>query len=228
MTKLKSKKMSKQTVAIIIMAVIMVAMLAFGGTFAYFTATATEKSSGDITTGYVKLESDATFVAAATHVIPGTTIIDGPVTVTPSQDGTGSYIALRFIVEIKKHGEAEFTVATDDNAFNFDEVVNAGKWFRDNTNNMFIYGSAANTYTEVSTGDAIQFTTDDLIFDVDDNMIEGQDQSELNYMNATIKVTIRAASIQSSDGKGGKVPGETVTTELKALLDSATYPDIIA
>ena len=227
MTKLKSKKMSKQTVAIIIMAVIMVAMLAFGGTFAYFTATATEKSSESITTGYVKLESDATFVAAATHVIPGTTIIDGPVTVTPSQDGTGSYIALRFIVEIKKHGEDAFTVATDDNAFNFDEVVNDGKWFRDTTNNMFIYGKAANAYDEVKAADPIQFTTDDLIFDVSDNWIEDAGQSELNYMNATIKVTIRAASIQSSDGQGGNVPGETVTTELKALLDKGTYPDVI-
>lgn len=228
MTKLKSKKMSKQTVAIIIMAVIMVAMLAFGGTFAYFTATATEKTSGEITTGYVKLESDATFVTATTHVIPGTTIIDGPVTVTPSQDGTGSYIAIRFIVEIKKQGETAFTVATDDNAFNFDEVVDDAKWFRDTTNNMFIYGSEANTYEEVKAADPIQFTTDDLIFDVDDNWIEDQGQSELNYMNATIKVTIRAASIQSSDGKGGKVPGETVTTELKALLDKGTYPDVIA
>lgn len=227
MTKLKSKKMSKQTVAIIIMAVIMVAMLAFGGTFAYFTATATEKTSGEITTGYVRLESDATFVASTTHVIPGTTIIDGPVTVTPSQDGTGSYIALRFIVEIKKQGEDAFTVATDDNAFNFDEVVAKG-WFRDTTNNMFIRGSAANTYTEVSAADPIQFTTGDLIFDIDDNWIEDQGQSELNYMNATIKVTIRAASIQSSDGQDGKVPGETVTTELKALLDKGTYPDIIA
>ena len=93
---------------------------------------------------------------------------------------------------------------------------------------MFIRGSAANTYTEVSAADPIQFTTDDLIFDIDDNWIEDQGQSELNYMNATIKVTIRAASIQSSDGQGGKVQGETVTTELKAKLDSATYPDIIA
>ena len=38
MTKMKSKKMTKSTFAVIIMAVAMVAMLAFGGTYAYFTA----------------------------------------------------------------------------------------------------------------------------------------------------------------------------------------------
>ena len=93
-------------------------------------------------------------------------------------------------------------------------------------------GSTGNLYIPTVCPDGTlgaDFSTgNDGLFDVDDNMIEGQDQSELNYMNATIKVTIRAASIQSSDGQGGKVPGETVTTELKALLDSATYPDIIA
>ncbi len=229
MTKTKKRKMSKSTFAIIIMAVVMVAMLAFGGSYAYFTATAT-KSSGDITTGYVRLTSAATFVQTATHVVPGTSIIDGAVTVTPTQDGTGAYVAVRFIVEIKKQGEDEFTVATSDNAFNFDEVLDDAAWFYDSTNNMYIYGSAANTYTEVpsSSSNAINFTTGDLVFNVNDNWIEGEDQSELNYMKATIRVTIRAASIQSSDGQGGNIAGTDVSTQLKAILDNATYPDIIA
>ena len=207
----------------------MVAMLAFGGSYAYFTATATPKSSGDITTGYVRLESAATFVQTNTHVVPGTSIIDGAVTVTPTQDGTGAYVAVRFIVEIKKQGEGEFTVATSDNAFNFNTVLASG-WFYDTTNNMYIYGTAANTYTEVpsSSSDPINFTTGDLVFNINDNWIEGEDQSELNYMKATIRVTIRAASIQSSDGQGGNIAGTDVSTQLKAILDNAKYPDIIA
>lgn len=95
---------------------------------------------------------------------------------------------------------------------------------------MYIYGTAANTYTEVpsSSSDPINFTTGDLVFNVNDNWTEGEDQSELNYMKAIIRVTIRAASIQSSDGKGGNIAGTDVSTQLKAILDNTTYPDIIA
>ena len=54
MTKMKSKKMTKSTFAIIIMGIIMVAMLAFGGTFAYFTATANQ-SGATIVTGKLSM-----------------------------------------------------------------------------------------------------------------------------------------------------------------------------
>ncbi len=46
--------MTKSTFAIIIMGIIMVAMLAFGGSFAYFTA-ATKEQSGSFTTALVQL-----------------------------------------------------------------------------------------------------------------------------------------------------------------------------
>jgi len=49
MTKLKSKKMTKSTFAVIIMAVLLVAMLAFGGTYAYFTATTTDLTASGST-----------------------------------------------------------------------------------------------------------------------------------------------------------------------------------
>ena len=56
MTKMKSKKMTKSTFAIIIMAIAMVALLAFGGTYAYFTATTTAaESTQTLTTGKVVL-----------------------------------------------------------------------------------------------------------------------------------------------------------------------------
>ena len=59
---MKSKKMTKSTFAIIIMAIAMVAMLAFGGTYAYFTATAQDKT-GSIKTSHVKLSTTASFIA---------------------------------------------------------------------------------------------------------------------------------------------------------------------
>ncbi|MBR2970051.1 MAG: SipW-dependent-type signal peptide-containing protein [Clostridia bacterium] len=54
MTKLKSKKMTKSTLALIIMAVAMVAMLAFGGTYAYFTAQS-KSNTANITAGTLTL-----------------------------------------------------------------------------------------------------------------------------------------------------------------------------
>ena len=67
MTKMKSKKMAKSTFAIIIMGIVMVAMLAFGGTFAYFTATSTTKTSDAITTAKVVLGADTTATLSITE-----------------------------------------------------------------------------------------------------------------------------------------------------------------
>ena len=61
MTKMKSKKMTKSTFAIIIMGIVMVAMLAFGGTFAYFTAKANDVSAS-AKTAKIMLSTEATTV----------------------------------------------------------------------------------------------------------------------------------------------------------------------
>ena len=76
MTKTK-KKMSKSTFAIIIMAVAMVAMLAFGGTFAYFTAEAND-ATGTTTVGTVEISTgaSATIAEATDFAVPGSTIYE--------------------------------------------------------------------------------------------------------------------------------------------------------
>ena len=71
---MKSKKMTKSTFAIIIMAVAMVAMLAFGGTYAYFTATAKAKEVTGFKTGTVKLDLVDFSLTQAT-VVPGDYIV---------------------------------------------------------------------------------------------------------------------------------------------------------
>ena len=59
MTKMKSKKMTKSTFAIIIMGIVMVAMLAFGGTFAYFTAKSNAVEAQKITMAHVTLKANS-------------------------------------------------------------------------------------------------------------------------------------------------------------------------
>ena len=73
MTKLKSKKMTKSTFAVIIMAIAMVALLAFGGTYAYFTASASGASLNKTATlGKIALDEATTVLEATvtTNVLP--------------------------------------------------------------------------------------------------------------------------------------------------------------
>ena len=96
MTKAK-KKMSKSTFAIIIMAVAMVAMLAFGGTFAYFTAEATQVTS-TVTTGTVQLTSsrnEATVVA--TNAVDTQVVLAG-VNYDPAGTTVDSWVIIHFAV----------------------------------------------------------------------------------------------------------------------------------
>ena len=83
MTKMKSKKMTKSTFAIIIMGIVMVAMLAFGGTFAYFTATS-DKASATITTGKVQLGAN-TITSVKGNIVSGQQIVSA-VTVESKSD----------------------------------------------------------------------------------------------------------------------------------------------
>ena len=73
MTKMKSKKMTKSTFAVIIMAIVMVALLAFGGTYAYFTANATGESVGNIKTAKLQLLNKGSRLTytATDEIVPG-------------------------------------------------------------------------------------------------------------------------------------------------------------
>ena len=74
MTKSKSKKMTKSTFAIVIMAIVMVAMLAFGGTYAYFTANAVGEKVEGIKTAQLELLNmgdKITYDAENLEIVPG-------------------------------------------------------------------------------------------------------------------------------------------------------------
>ena len=124
MTKLKSKKMTKSTFAVIIMAILMVAMLAFGGTYAYFTAT-TQKDQTDITLGYLKLKDNDAFAnIVLENAFPGQQILpagkyasgedeaEGIILTINTSDRKGNYVAVRFDFQIILNDDAD--LETDD------------------------------------------------------------------------------------------------------------------
>ena len=99
MTKMKSKKMTKSTFAIIIMAVAMVAMLAFGGTFAYFTATS-YTATATTSTGLIQVGIGTDKIEVVKdNALPGETIIDTSITAINTESTRDSYIYAIFSVK---------------------------------------------------------------------------------------------------------------------------------
>ena len=210
MTKGK-KKMTKSTFVIIIMAVAMVAMLAFGGTFAYFTATATQESS-EFTTGSVKLSADATYTATVDEVVPGDIIVTGA-SVTPTTVGTGSYLAVKVVVTSNQGTVEDLLTVTfaDTN----------GVWIESTTvENVYVYcttgGSSATDATPQSVATATEVDViESVIFDADDNWVEGSPNSESQLMGATLTFTMESRSVQSdnyNDGGDAVATGGTAAT----------------
>jgi predicted ribosomally synthesized peptide with SipW-like signal peptide len=116
MTKLKSKKMSKSTFAIIIMAIAMVAMLAFGGTYAYFTSE-TFSRTGDATTqlGKISLQAEGDVFTAemVQNVLPSESLFESGssnITITDSSNRE-SYIFVQYSVVISKDGQESKTLS---------------------------------------------------------------------------------------------------------------------
>ena len=101
MTKLKAKKkMSKSTLAIIIMALVMAALLAFGGTYAYFTAQSATRTK-DFHVGKVALSSTGTFaVLEERNAVPGDAVLTGSVEYT-NESTVDTYIAVVFDILYK-------------------------------------------------------------------------------------------------------------------------------
>ena len=106
MTKMKSKKMTKSTFAVIIMAIAMVAMLAFGGTYAYFTATTTQQSDS-VVTGTVKLNNAAFTLVSSGVVVPGMELLeeDNKVVVTDESNvNTYIFVEIELVANTKVSG----------------------------------------------------------------------------------------------------------------------------
>ena len=182
---MKSKKMTKSTFAIIIMAVAMVAMLAFGGTYAYFTSTAAEKVA-TISTGKIEVSSagialDATY----SNILPGDTILPAGSVVTVSADSEASYVAIKVACSVDG-----VTLVPD-----------AATWFEvgDDTG-IYVYG-ASNKATSVAKGGTAVINAADIKFVAADTSVEGSTGTFTNngIMGQTgLQITINAVSIQAA------------------------------
>lgn len=206
------------------MAVVMVAMLAFGGSYAYFTATATART-GTATTGYVKLNSDEAFQFTKTNVMPGDVLLAaGAATLeVDTTDVKGNYVAVKFVITAQ---DSEGTPIKDVTTLglNADSIVaGTGEGWKaagGTYTGMYIWGSAEGTpvavlpdggTTKTLTINASAFT---LSTDIEDNWTQGSDKSDHKLMGATITFQLKAASIQASN----LTDSATILQQLNTLL----------
>ena len=198
MTKLKSKKMTKSTFAIIIMAIAMVAMLAFGGTYAYFTAQANTMESSEFTVGKVLLTEKAGATVSTTGtILPGDKLVTGGLTYTNAST-VDTYVA---VVVTFKIGNADAT-AEEVEALGFTFPLKEDGWALTTDSNKQVYVATrevddAAVYT-VAAGGELVFTTDDIKFEKKEHFVDGvfQGQGE-SVQGKVITMSITAYQTQA-------------------------------
>ena len=201
MKKLKSKKMTKSTFAIIIMAIAMVAMLAFGGTYAYFTATGTTLATDGVTTGTIKIATGGSFVAKNTVVMPTQSLLaeDSTVTVTPTTTGdTGEYIAVMITVAFKDADGETIELAEGDTLESIIAItMPEDTWVKDTTTGAYVYSTDGSKASIAVSGTPVTIASA-IAFNASDDWSEANAESSTKgYMGATIEVSIQARGIQT-------------------------------
>lgn len=200
----------------------MVAMLAFGGTFAYFTAKSNSETSTGLTTGYVHLTSNGAITEINfENVMPTQTILaaDAAKLTVATSETTGNYVAIKFTI-----------TATDNNgtAISAKDLANAGLsadsivattgegWYKIE-DGQYVYGTNATTAV-AKTGEVV-INSSAFVFNAEDvwdqsNSETGNYISENKLMKASITITMQAFSIQSTG-----VTATEAVTKLSALLN---------
>ena len=223
--------MTKSTFAIIIMGIIMVAMLAFGGTFAYFTAT-TASQSMDVTTGKVVLTSNlagdgsVTFYSEDEAIVPGQPLVDGVVTFTNAST-VDTYVAVKFTLTATRDGKAveEATLTALKEAIGLELNAN---WVQGSTNKdvYVLKGSASSLrVTKEQHTSGVNFTENAITFVADNNYHEGSydadnSTTKTDLENINLKIAITAYSVQADYAETAKETPLSVNGITSADADS--------
>ena len=188
MTKMKSKKMTKSTFAVIIMAVLMVAMLAFGGTYAYFTASSGEQT-GTVNTGTLTIGGTVAFAASDNTLVPNQTITLGSPSTLTVDGTTWAAYRIAFSYTLTKGGST-FT-ETGDSKFSLDIIGSdnntvIGSTWSTLTNGYYYYLTVAKGETIGNLGTIAKAFQIKLDKDADDS-----------YQGVTVNYTITVQAAQA-------------------------------
>ena len=194
------------------MGIVMVAMLAFGGTFAYFTATAGNKT-GTVSTGTISIKSDKdTIEITKSNILPHESLLTADeataITYDTSEATRAQIVYFTVKVEIKK-GTNPVTGATLTLTAPTltDAVTLAGGSDTEKTVAILV---AANTQSVAMTGLQVAF----------DAEAKNENGAGHDLMGATITLTISAKSIQAVKADGSEISKLTAenAAEMLALI----------
>ena len=176
-----------------IMGIVMVAMLAFGGTFAYFTATTTAKT-GTFKTGIVNLSAGDYTISTST-LVPGDAIVDKAVTYENKSD-VATYVFVKYEVAVDKTSEVQLPAGTTVDSLIEAEGLGDGWTKLDEVNGVYykaLDAAAADTKT-LTFATAIKLNSA-----LASNSHDGTAGS---LMNIKLTLTISARSIQQNSFTG--------------------------
>ncbi len=186
----------------------MVAMLAFGGTFAYFTATSADKNT-TVTLGYVSLTTDSgtTLNITKTIAVPGDKLLENATVTLSNKSTVATYIFVSFSTE----GDIPDSVITS-------TIVGAEgttlKLVDGETNVYYIDAEAGKDYKGVVN---VALSTD-----LDENNHNGQAVGDMHYMGKTLTVKFDARSIQKDGLASAKAAWDIVKSQNGAHTDDPT------
>lgn len=243
MTKMKSRKMTKSTFAIIIMGIAMVAMLAFGGTFAYFTAT-TNTTTQEATLAKVILKNSTAVTVARPNLLPGDVIIANNQITFSNESTVATIVFVTMVSEVEDANGSDLTVAsllniTDPSGWSEyePESPDAGTKIYYKTVNAIADQTAPIAET-VAFGAKVIVNSALLDVWAEENSGTANYISENRYMGASVTVTISANSVQAkgfvyedaaeaqgTEGQAGyvpaHVPGDVDTSKLALAYATA-------
>ena len=181
------------------MGIVMVAMLAFGGTFAYFTAKANPLASEAITTGLISLKAgDKVTLEGNTGALLPKESITAKLSYT--DDSTrGTWIVIEASADIDNIG-AGASLKLTDITFDAASGLTAKKYTKAADNRtVFVIKNSQDSATN---GDAVlknSFTASVIAeYDATEENVDGKTAAELTNMGKTFTITFKAQSVQFS------------------------------
>ena len=203
----KINKLGKSTFVIAILSFLLVAVLGFGGTYAYFNSN-TDKVGGQFTTGHVTMEAntDKVVISAGDLVVPGQPIIEEKLTVTTKTNVDSVLFA---VVTAKVEGAGTTIEIGKDKAIDM-EIATGWVPLETNTNGtlVYVFGTESNGIFNdgAITGTAHDFTTDKIYLDREVKGVENMD----------VKVTLEIQFFITQASYLGATNGaNTITSENK-------------
>ncbi len=121
----KINKLGKSTFVIAILSFLLVAVLAFGGTYAYFSATSGDAISDSVTLGHLEVAlagvSDGDILLVEEKAVPNQPILDKAITLDMGDTNIDAYVRLQFDIEVKLTGGADVVWGTGEGKAGIEE-----------------------------------------------------------------------------------------------------------